>query len=80
LSIRALLTGPLAQFGRGAIVEDIVARITAAFARNLEAQLSGNALPINHATTEPLQIGTLVRQAFWARLNSLIARVFGRAN
>jgi carbon monoxide dehydrogenase subunit G len=37
LVIRALLAGPLAQFGRSGIVEDLVSRVAQAFARNLEA-------------------------------------------
>ena len=34
------LTGMLAQFGRSGLVQDIASRLTAAFARNLEARLS----------------------------------------
>ena len=34
------LTGPLAQFSRSSIVEDIAKRMTTAFAQNLEARLS----------------------------------------
>ena len=36
------LTGMLAQFGRSGLVQDIVSRLAAAFARNLEARLSGS--------------------------------------
>ncbi|WP_261403446.1 SRPBCC domain-containing protein [Chenggangzhangella methanolivorans] len=35
------LKGPLAQFGRPGLVRDIAARLTAEFAKNLEARLSG---------------------------------------
>ena len=36
IDVRALLTGPLAQFSRGGIVEDLAARLTHMFAANLE--------------------------------------------
>jgi carbon-monoxide dehydrogenase small subunit len=35
------LTGMLAQFGRAGLVQDLAARLTAAFAQNVEARLSG---------------------------------------
>ena len=39
------LTGMLAQFGRSGLVQDIASRLTAAFARNLEARLSAGSDP-----------------------------------
>jgi carbon-monoxide dehydrogenase small subunit len=41
LSIDYALRGPLAQFARGAVVEDFAAEIAGMFARNLEATLQG---------------------------------------
>ncbi len=41
ISIAYALSGPLAQFGRGAIVQDIARRMTEAFAANLQARLDG---------------------------------------
>ena len=76
LSIRALLVGPLAQFGRGAIVEDLVARLTQTFARNLESRLTGAAAG-DSPTDAPLQMGSLVRQVVWARIKYVIAAFFG---
>lgn len=76
LSIRALLVGPLAQFGRGAIVEDLIARLTETFARNLEARLTG-AMAEDSSTNAPLQMGSLVRQVVWARIKYLIAAILG---
>jgi aerobic-type carbon monoxide dehydrogenase small subunit (CoxS/CutS family)/carbon monoxide dehydrogenase subunit G len=35
------LTGPLAQFGRGALVQDLVRRLAQDFARNLDAMVAG---------------------------------------
>ena len=46
MTIGYTLTGMLAQFGRAGIVQDVAARLTAAFAQNLEARLGGKAPPI----------------------------------
>ena len=78
LTIRALLTGPLAQFGRSGIVEDLAARITAAFAHNLEAALTGTA-PLGHPEAAPLNAGALLGQVLWARLKTILARLLGRS-
>ncbi|MDQ2103940.1 SRPBCC family protein [Azospirillum isscasi] len=43
LTVDFTLTGVLAQFGRGAIVQEIANRLTAEFARNLEAKLAATA-------------------------------------
>ncbi|WP_448189184.1 SRPBCC family protein [Azospirillum sp. sgz301742] len=45
LAVDFTLTGTLAQFSRGAIVQEIAQRLTAEFARNLEAQLAADAPP-----------------------------------
>jgi aerobic carbon-monoxide dehydrogenase small subunit len=79
LTIRALLIGPLAQFGRGAIVEDVVARITEAFARNLERRLSANFSDGDATAQAPLEAGALIRQVVWVRIKSLFARLSGRS-
>src|SRR5262249_41566091 len=42
ITVRALLLGPLAQFGRSAIVSDLAARIGDMFARNLERRMAGS--------------------------------------
>ena len=75
LTIRALLAGPLAQFGRSSIVEDLVARITAVFARNLEARLSG--APAVYTESAPLEAGSLLWQVIMARLKAPFVRLFG---
>ena len=73
LTIRALLVGPLAQFGRSGIVNDLVARITDVFARNLEARLTGTSA--NDATGQaPLAVGGLLWQVIMQRVNALFAR------
>jgi carbon-monoxide dehydrogenase small subunit len=44
LAIDYALRGPLAQFARGAVVQDFAAEIAGIFARNLEATLQGRAV------------------------------------
>jgi carbon-monoxide dehydrogenase small subunit len=51
------LTGMLAQFGRAGLVQDLAARLTSAFAQNVEARLSGRAQP---ATSDALSFGALL--------------------
>ncbi len=77
LTLRALLVGPLAQFGRSSIVEDLVARITQTFARNLEAHLSGAAPADGQSVQAPLEAGSLIWQVIMARLKALFAKTFG---
>jgi len=75
LTIRALLVGPLAQFGRSGVVEDLVGRVTDAFARNLEARLSG-ATADEPQSQAPLAAGSLLWQVFVARVKTLLAKIF----
>jgi carbon-monoxide dehydrogenase small subunit len=76
LVIRALLAGPLAQFGRSGIVEDLVSRVAQAFARNLEARLTGSGSDIETPTSAPLAAGSLLRQVLATRLKAALARLF----
>jgi carbon-monoxide dehydrogenase small subunit len=76
LMIRVLLVGPLAQFGRSGIVEDIVARVAQAFAHNLEARLTGSVSELEMQTSAPLAAGSLLRQALAARLKAVLVRLF----
>jgi aerobic carbon-monoxide dehydrogenase small subunit len=77
LTIRVLLVGPLAQFGRGAIIEDLLARITETFARNLEARLTGAVAADDSSVQAPLDAGSLVGQIIWARVKTMVASLFG---
>jgi aerobic carbon-monoxide dehydrogenase small subunit len=79
LTIRVLLRGPLAQFGRSAILEDVVVRITEAFASNLERRLSGHFSDADAAARAPLEAEALIRQVVWVRIKSLFARLSGRS-
>jgi carbon-monoxide dehydrogenase small subunit len=62
------LRGPLAQFARGAVVQEFAAVIAAAFVANLEARLSGTNLPEQLR----LPVGMLVLRALWRRLHSVL--------
>ncbi|HVH74338.1 MAG TPA: SRPBCC family protein [Stellaceae bacterium] len=58
------LAGTLAQFGRGAIVENLAARLAGEFAKNLEKALSSEA-PV---TAAPIAVGKLLSAAIRDRL------------
>jgi carbon-monoxide dehydrogenase small subunit len=76
LVIRALLAGPLAQFGRSGIVQDLVSRVAQAFARNLEARLTGSVSEFEAQTSAPLAAGSLLLQVLVARFKAVFARLF----
>lgn len=68
------LTGPLAQFGRSTIVREIAARMTATFARNLEARLNQGDRESGAATQglppAELNAGSLVFTVVWDRIRA----------
>lgn len=69
------LAGPLAQFSRGGLVKDVVARLADAFAQNLEAQISSpDSEPVAAAE---LKAGSLIWSVIAARLRGLWNRLFG---
>lgn len=53
LTVDFTLSGMLAQFSRGAIVQEIAQRITNEFARNLEAKLAAEAPPVASEAVAP---------------------------
>jgi carbon-monoxide dehydrogenase small subunit len=67
------LTGPLAQFSRAGIVQDIATRMTAAFAKNLEARLNES-----QPVVRELDAGSLVSSAVWQRIKALWRSLFRR--
>ena len=69
VAVAYALTGALGQFARGGIVNDVAARLTNAFAANLQARLEGRELE----STE-IAGGSLFLGAVW----SFIKRLFGR--
>jgi uncharacterized protein len=84
------LAGPLAQFGKGPIVQEIANRITAAFAANFESRLtaeapeSGAAAASPAASTPPPQQSLDAGGLLWAvlrdRLRSFIRGLLGRSS
>ncbi|MGZ5230251.1 MAG: xanthine dehydrogenase family Fe-S subunit [Burkholderiales bacterium] len=77
------LTGPLAQFSRSSIVQDIAKRMTAAFAQNLEARLNQSSPTPNagRAKTAPaaeLNAGSLVVSVLWNRIRDFLRSLLRR--
>ncbi|MEO8667223.1 MAG: 2Fe-2S iron-sulfur cluster-binding protein [Bauldia sp.] len=82
VTIGYTLTGPLAQFGRSRLVDDIVDRLIAAFVANLKSALAAAADGSRHIapTAAPvvLDAGNLILGAFAAQLKAFLRRVFTR--
>jgi aerobic carbon-monoxide dehydrogenase small subunit len=68
VTIDYTLRGPLAQFARGAVVQEFAAAIAAAFAANLEARLSGASVP----EQRQLSVGWIIVRALWRRLRAML--------
>ena len=77
LTIGYTLTGMLAQFGRPSIVQEVAARLTAAFAQNLEARLGGKAVADRASGDSGLDVESLIFLAVAGRLKELFKRLFG---
>lgn len=69
LEIRALIAGPLAQFGRSGIVDDLAKRIIKAFSENLERKLSGGSIAEMQTS---LNAGSLVIEVAISRIKRLL--------
>jgi aerobic carbon-monoxide dehydrogenase small subunit len=78
MTIGYTLTGMLAQFGRGGVVQDVASRLTAAFVHNLEARLDGKA-PAAATQDAGLDAGSLLLSVVAGRLKALFRKVFGRS-
>ncbi len=76
LDVGYRLTGPLAQFSRSDLVNDIAGRMIEAFVQNIEARLSGVA---TNTATE-LNAGNLIFSVLLARIRAGLRRLFGREN
>jgi uncharacterized protein len=80
------LAGPLAQFSKGPIVQEIANRITAAFVANFESRLTAGAPGSDAATASaPLQqqsldAGGLLLAVLRDRLRSFFRGLFGRSS
>ncbi len=71
LEISYALRGPLAQFGRGPVIQVFAAEIAAEVGRLLEARLRG-AAPL--ATPSRLRTGALMLRVFWRSVRRLVLR------
>ena len=92
ISVDFTLTGRLAQFSRGGIVNDLAARLTAAFAQNLEVALAPTAAAVDSAAlpaAEPAPVprpasaneinaGGLLVSVLWSRIKAFFRSLFGR--
>jgi carbon-monoxide dehydrogenase small subunit len=77
LTVRALLAGPLAQFGRSGIVQDLVARLAGEFARRLEHSLAtGEDAEEGDASFNPVGLFLAVVKA---RIKASFERLFRRS-
>jgi hypothetical protein len=78
INVNYSLTGTLAQFSRGAIVQELAAALTRDFAANLRARIAASQTPGDAMTepapatapaeTQPLDAGRLMWRAVGARL------------
>jgi carbon-monoxide dehydrogenase small subunit len=76
MDIRALLTGLLAQFSRGKIIEDVFDKIIQQFTENLKMTLSGPSLSdLQNARATPLHIAGLMRQVATELFTKWLARL-----
>ena len=83
IEIGFTLTGPLAQFSRAGIVQDIAKRMTASFAQNLQARLNqgDNVASAERAAQAPvpeLDAGALIFSALWDRIKAFFRSLSGR--
>jgi aerobic carbon-monoxide dehydrogenase small subunit len=74
MTIGYTLTGMLAQVGRAGVVQDVAARMTSAFVRNLEARLGGKA--VADSSAGGLDAGSLLFSVLVGRVKELLGRVF----
>ena len=76
ITVRALLLGPLAQFGRSGIVSDLAARITDMFARNLERRMAG--VPDADGGDGDISAGSLLGAVIAERIKKALARLLDK--
>ena len=81
LEVGFTLTGALAQFSRSGLVQDIAKRMTASFARNLQARLDhggGGASAERAAPAPELDAGSLIFAALWERIKTFCRALLRR--
>ena len=74
------LTGPLAQFSRSSIVQDIAKRMTVSFAQNLQARLNqgDSGVRTDRAAVSELNAGSLIFSVLWERIKTFLRALLGR--
>ena len=77
ITFRALLLGPLAQFGRSAIINNVAARLTDMFAHNLERRLMKSPGAIDDATA-PIAVGSLLGTVIFAGMKNALTRLLDK--
>ncbi len=83
LAVDFSLTGTLAQFSRGALVQEIAQRLGAEFAKNLEARMAASAGPSAGTAAEVKPAPEPARELnalalLWAIVRDWFVRLFGR--
>jgi carbon-monoxide dehydrogenase small subunit len=73
VSVKFMLTGALAHFGRLGLVKDVANHLTRIFADNLASTLSGR--PIKHQQMTQLSAVALIRTALWMRICAIVSRL-----
>jgi carbon-monoxide dehydrogenase small subunit len=77
ISVKFLLTGALAQFGRSGLVKDVVDHLTTLFTANLGASLAGGSISGSAGPT--LNAASLARAAVWNQLRAFFSKLIGAA-
>jgi aerobic carbon-monoxide dehydrogenase small subunit len=77
IAVRARLLGPLAQFGRSAIVNDLATRLSDMFVRNLERRMTGSSGATDDQTA-PIAAGSLLGAVIAARAKGALMRLLGK--
>jgi aerobic carbon-monoxide dehydrogenase small subunit len=77
MTIGYTLTGMLAQVGRAGIVQDVAARLTAAFVQNLEARLGGKAASNLSSADGGINAGSLIFSVITGQVKEIFRRLLG---
>jgi aerobic carbon-monoxide dehydrogenase small subunit len=73
VSVKFMLTGALAHFGRSGLIRDVANHLTTVFAANLASTLSGR--PIDQGRNAPLSAIGLMRAALWKRIRAISSKL-----
>lgn len=79
VTISYKLSGMLAQFGRADLVRDVVQRLAAIFAQNIDARLSGTELPATGGAEGGVNALALIWSVLTARMAAFFRRLMGVA-